>query len=552
MNPALKSRRVRALAPFAAAAAALSLVAAGCGGGDDSGEPAGASAAQVASFVPASAPVYVEVSTDFDGPQWTQIDALAKRFPAYPQARQQLDAALMEGDVDFNTQVKPLLGDRAAFAVISAGGGAAAAQATTTGTTPDLGAIRSAAKEGEYIAVVELAEGKEGDAEALIAREADGPPTTVDGVKVYRNDDSVIAVVPGAILASDDPADIKAAVDARAAGGDRTLAGNARYTDTIDALPEQTFASSYVDIGGLVQQQAATNPQVQAQAQALEMVKDTRLAAAAAAEPGGIRVKGVVVGGPEDAPDTAFSPALTRNVPGDAIAYFGFRNLQGQVENGVRQFSQSGGQDLLAQVQPLAAQLPSLLGVTLDDLRALTAREHAVVVAQGTPAPGAVLALEVEDGARAGRTLDALRQRAPGLVAQFRPGTQLPEWRQIDLEGGVKGWDLPINATGGVTYGVDGNLAIVGSNPQAVRAVQRPVQPLAQTPAFTEATAGMPDQVTSVTWVNVGEAVRLADGLGAFRDNPEALANLRKVTSISGWTTGGDEQTFEIFVRIAE
>jgi len=550
MLPAVKSRRARALVPFAAAAAALSLVAAGCGGDEASSDPAGASAAQAATYVPASAPVYVEVSTDFDGPQWTQIDTLAKRFPAYPEARRQLDAALMEGDVDFNTQVKPLLGDRAAFAVISTGGANVAVDPSTT--TPDLGAVRDAAQRGDYVVVVELAEGKEGDAEALIAREADGPPTTVDGVKVYSDDDSVVAVVPGAIIGANDAADIKAAVDAHAAGGDRTLAGSDRYTDTIGELPEQTFASSYVDVGGLVQQQLAANPQLQSQAQSLEMVKDTRLAAAAAAEPGGIRVKGVVVGGPEDAPDTSFTPGLTKNVPGDAIAYFGFRNLQGHVAHGVQQFAQSGGQELLQQVQPLTGQLPQLLGVTLDDLRALTAREHAVVVTQGTPVPGAALALEVEDGARAGRTLDTLRERSPGLVAQFRPGAELPAWRQVDLEGGVRGWDLPLGTTGGVTYGVDGNLAIVGTNPQAVRAVQRPVQPLAQTPAFTEATAGMPDQVTSVTWVNVGEVIRLADGLGAFRDNPEALANLRKVTSISGWTTGGEEQTFEVFVRIAE
>lgn len=546
--PVLKGRRARVLAPVAATAAALSLIAAGCGG-DGASDQTGAAATEAAGFVPASAPLYVEVSTDFDGAQWRQVDALARRFPGYPQARRELDQALMSGQVNFQTDVKPLLGGRAAVAVVAAP--TAPAPGTTT-TTPDVNQIERVAESGQYLAVVELADGKEAQAEALLAREADGAPTTVDGVKIFREGGSYAAVVPGAILASQDTADIQASIDAHKAGGDRTLAGSSRYTDTIGRLPEQTFVSSYMDVGTLVRQQVAANPQLQAQAQSLDMFTDARIAAAAAAEPGGIRVKGVVLGGPEDAPDTSFSPSLTKNVPGDAIAYVGFRNLQGHIAQGVQQFSRSGGQDLLNQVRPLTQQLQPLLGVTLDDLRALTSKEHAIVVTQGTPVPGAVLALQVDDGARATRTLDSLRVKAPQLLQQFAPGTQLPAWRSVDLENGVKGWDLPVRPTGGVTYGVDGDLAIVGSTPAAVRAVQRPVQPLAQTPAFTDATAGMPDQVTSVLWVNVGEAVRLADGLGAFDKQPQALANLRKVTSISGWTTGGDVQTFEVFVRIAE
>lgn len=543
--PTLKSRRSRVLVPLAATVTALSLVAAGCGGGDDP-DTTGAAAAKAAGYVPSGATVYLEVSTDFSGPQWTQIDTLGKVFPAYPDVKADIRASLSDSDVDFDREVRPLLGGRAAIAVLTA----PTAPAGATGTTPDLGAIEDAVDSGEYLGVVELAEGKEADAEALLAREADGPPQTVGSTKVYESDDSHAAVVPGAILFSDDTADLQAAIDARAAGGDRTLAGSSRFTDAIGRLPEQTFATGYVDVGAIVQQQAAANPALAQQQGAIDMAKDTRVVAATAAEAGGIRVKGVVVGGPEGADDTEFTPSLTQNAPADALGYVGFANLQGHAADAVRQFGASGGQELLNQASTVTAQLPQLLGVSLDDLRAATAGEHAVVVTKGTPVPGGALLLKVEDGARATRTLDSLREKAPALLAQTGNSVDLPAWQQVQLERGVQGWDLPVRPGSGVTYGVDGDLAIIGSSPAVVRSVQAPASPLSASAQFTEATAGMPDRVTSVVWVNVTEAVTLANGLGAFDDEPEAYANLQKVKSVSGWTTGGDEQTFEIFVRI--
>lgn len=550
--PALTGRRSRVIAPLAITMTSLSLIAAGCGGSESDASGA-AAAAKAAGYVPSSAPVYVEVSTDFDGPQWTQIDTLAKVFPAYTEARAELDRALTE-DVDFESKVKPLLGGKAAVAVLDTP--AVSPSTATTATSPEAGAraIERAAANGDYLGVVELAEGKEADAEALLAQQADGAPTTIGDVTVYREDDSFAAVVPGAILLSDDQADIKASIDARAAGGDRVLSGSDRFTEAFGTLPDQNFAASYIDVGTLVTQQVAAIPQGSApnplSGANLDMVEDTRVVAAATAEPEGVRVKGVVVGGPDAVDGTSFSPSLTEHVPADAIGYVGFQNLQGHVANAVEQVRANGGEELIQQAGALVPQLQPLLGVTLDDLRALTAGEHALVVTKGAPLPGVALALEVEDGARAATTLDSLRQKTPALVQQFRPGLDLPDWRRVPLEGGVQGWDLPVSATGGVTYGVDGTTAIIGSSPQVVRQVQRPVQPLSQSADFTAATAGMPNEVTSVVWVNVGEAVRLANALGAFTDEPDAYANLQKVKSVSGWTTGGDEQTFEIFVRI--
>ena len=78
-----------------AAVAGTALAVSGCGGSSDS-EP-GAAAGEVASWVPAGSPLYLEASTDFEGPQWTQVDTLAKLFPAYPSCGTMVDDALKSG-----------------------------------------------------------------------------------------------------------------------------------------------------------------------------------------------------------------------------------------------------------------------------------------------------------------------------------------------------------------------------------------------------------------------------------------------------------------------
>ncbi len=537
-------RRRRAVVLVTGALAGSALAVAGCGGGGDSAT--GSSPGEVASYVPTGSPLYLEATTDLDGPQWTQVDALAKLFPAYPKLRSMIDDSLKSDSVDFETEVKPLLGAHAAIAGLSLPD-AAAIQGSLTDTTGD--SATKAAQDMPFVGVVEIADGKRDAVEALIVKGGAKADGTHDGADVYTETDTVAAVDDNAIVVADTKDQLFQALDAHKAGGDKTLAGTSKFTDALGKLPADVFGQAYIDVGAIVQSAGSSQPQLKQLG--LADYQNAVVAASVAAEPDGARVKGVVLGAP-DSGAVEFSPTLTDKVPADAIAYIGFNNLAKTVTTILDQARAAQSGDTTQQLDALAGQLPSLLGVSLDDLSALASGEHAVVVTNGSPNPGAALLLKVADGSRATTTLDALRVGVPRLLQSFSPQTTLPAWRKVPLAAGVTGWQLPLAKTGGVVYGVDGDLAIVGTSVPAVTAVQRPVAPLSDSAAYTSASSGMPDKVTSVLWLNISEALDAADKLGALKTAPaETIANLRPLKSITAWSTGGSEPTFEVFLKIA-
>lgn len=541
----LRRRRAVALATGALAAAAIAV--AGCGGSSESGSTPG----EVASYVPAGSPFYLEVTTDFDGAQWRQIDELAKLFPAYPELRRMLDEELRGDEVDFDRDVKPLLGERAAIGILSLPD-PSGIQGSITSADPGsaAGAAAGAADDTEMVGVIELAEGQEEAATALILKGGATKAGEHDGVSFYQDsgDDTVVAVADGAIVITDSADRLRRALDAHEAGGEATLAGQDRFTDALAKLPADVFGQAYMDVGALIRQAGAGAPQLEQLG--LGDYGDVVVAASLAAEPEGARVKGVVTGAP-DVGVADFSPALDDRAPADAIAYLGFNDLAGGIATMLEQVRASQGEDVQRQIDAFGGQLPQLLGVTLDDLSALASGEHAVVVTGGRQ-PGVALALQVEDGARAQATLDKLRVGVPALLRTFSPDARLPEWQQVPLAAGVQGWRLPLDPRAGVVYGVDGELALLGTSVPAVTAMQRPASPLSASAAYQAGVSGMPDEVTSVLWLNVPRLIETAEAFDVFdADDAEVLANLEPVKSVAAWTTGGDTPTFEVFLRLA-
>ena len=85
-------RAVMPVVAIAAAGAAVGGIAvlSGCG----STASAGSAPASIAGYIPASSPLYVQVSTDTAGTQWTNLTRLGTLFPGFGDMRAELDKAL--------------------------------------------------------------------------------------------------------------------------------------------------------------------------------------------------------------------------------------------------------------------------------------------------------------------------------------------------------------------------------------------------------------------------------------------------------------------------
>jgi hypothetical protein len=560
--PPTAIRRRIALVASAAVLAAGALAVAGCGGDEAVSAPVDTAA----SYVPAGTPMYFEVTTEADGPQWNQVRELAQLFPAYPTLLAELQDKLDAENVDFERDVRPLLGARAAVGVTSLDAVDEVANAATgTTSTPDPAAAGDAATDavGESaLGVVDIADGARADVEALIERTGGRPDGELDGASVFLDpegdDTTVIGVTDEVMLVADRREDLAAALEANAAGGEATLAGTDAFTDTLGKLPDDVFGLMYVDVGAVVQAGGETLPQ-DVQFGSLGDLQDGHVGAAVIAEPEGLRIKGVATGVTAYENVTPFSPSLIANAPADALAYAEIANISGLIRGELDAFRATAEPEALEQIDAFGQAIPQILGVTVDQLAALGEGQQALIAVPGaTPAqmPGIAVLSQVADGAQASATLDSIREATPALLGMLggsEPGTTPNLWVRVPLPGGLQGWQLPVGEDFSVVYAVQGDLVVIGSSRQAVAAVLNPETSLAESPAYSEATAGMPESVTSVAWVNIRQVTQAAAAAGAFDDAPpESRANLRPLRSVAYWDAGGDEPAFEAFITIGE
>jgi hypothetical protein len=527
---------LRRLLVLICALGAVSVAIAGCGGGG------GASAPQTpAGFVPSSFPLYIEGSANPDSPQWVQARTLAQKFPSYPKLLEELTQVFSENGLDFDRDVRPLLGERVGIA------------------------LESFADEAGMVLAVELADGKEGDAVALIERAASqaGTPTPADhgGVDYYTVDDMLLAVDDGVALMADTQGALTAAIDAHDAGGDRVIANNARYTDVLAKLPADALATAYVDVGGAVA--GVEDSSAALGLRLFGLSPESALGLAVTAHQNGVVLKAVGERIALLSSAEAYTPTLLNHVPRDALGYLGFTNFSGIVE-GVLTALQSDP-ELGPELGALTGQLSGFedeLGVTLDDIRALAEDEGALVVTEGPSGasfPGIVAVLKQADGARAKQTLDTLRPTLRQVLAFAQIGfsaagggdpSPVPDWREVPLANGVSGWELPLDPEAGIVYGIEGDLLYIGTKPAAVREAQAPAAPLSADAAYKAASQLVPATGSLRIWANVQQILSMLDRMGAFREDAELLQNLRLVQNAIISLAGGETSTLDGFVTI--
>ena len=481
----------------------LVVLAAGCGG---SGSPGGA-----AEVVPADAAFYLVADTDFEGDQWDAVQELAAKFPGgedlLGRIVQEIESESGE-EIDFEQDVDPALGPEVAVVVLAPEPGSDQPETVVVLTQPD-------------------------DEEALqrLIEEGDEPA-------VSRAVDDWQAI-------SDD----EAALDRYAAAleGER-LADSEEFEDAMDGLDEDVLVTVY---GNLRQAQEAAEAESGGQLDPFDTFFPAGEApvfgGTARAEGDGARLDGRLVysGDVEDTPFSMepFDAELSDRVPGDALAYLAFNDLEGAI---------SAYRDAIAEADPeFESQIgmaEAFLGVSLEeDIAPLFAGEGAVYVRRGALIPEVTLVTEVEDEEQAVGTLDDVVAGIGTFV-----GIGEPERREVD---GVEVREIPISPPFSLSYAAFDGLLVVTTSADGIADLRADEDRLADDEAYAEALdrAGVPGETSGFAYVDLEEALPLLFGYAeaGLGEASDARQYTEPLTSLVLWgEQDGSTQSFSVFVGI--
>ncbi len=351
---------------------ALAVGVSACGGASSSGQTPPQPAA---SFVPSTAPVYLEFSTALGSTQWRRAEAIASVFSGDPVIRHDVQSLMGIAGRDIGPQLAPLLGARVGIGVIS---------------SPAAGGSAPGPAGAQVIAVAELTPGDDAQAQRIMA--GSGAHTTVvDGqtIDTAAHGSYVAAVTDNALVVATDRADLAAALAAHARGG-ANLAGSARFAKAVGQLPSDTFGEVDLQARWVVDASPTARAEF-ARLGAVDRLDNEQLVASIASEPNGVRVQGIVVGAPAAA-SVSFAPATITALPGSTVAYVHSPDLPRQAA-ALRPALAGVTSPGLASVVDVvsAAELPVLLGLTPGELAEPTTAALVTSLAPTTQPAGAVI-----------------------------------------------------------------------------------------------------------------------------------------------------------------
>ncbi|CAN5563181.1 hypothetical protein BH20ACT19_BH20ACT19_00430 [soil metagenome] len=211
-------------------AVVLSLfVIAGCGGDDDGGDasPLGNALA----YAPADSPFVVAIDTDVEGSQFEAIQAIGERFPFADQARDALEETLSEEDLDFEQDLKPVLGNEFVVA----------------GT--DVRSLTDEGDDDDFVGAIEV-----GDQEALdnfVEKSNLDEIGEESGATLYESEDGDISAVDGDTLVVAASRQLLEEALARHDGDDSLSTED--FESGVEDLPAESLVRGYFDVAGLIE-----------------------------------------------------------------------------------------------------------------------------------------------------------------------------------------------------------------------------------------------------------------------------------------------------------
>lgn len=436
-----------------AAAAAASVVLAGCGGGGGNKAASGP-----ASIAPGNAAAYVSVSTNFDSAGWNKAEALLDRFPGKEDILASLRSSLEQEGLDWETDVKPALGDEVDLVWTDFQGG------------------------GQNI--VGITKPKDVDKFNALLAKTSNPP-------VYEQ-------IEGWTVFASEQDELDAFERARADNG--SLEDNSTFTDAMDALPSDSIVKAFVR-GNAVQtafdqrleQSGAPADTTKKQVGSLDAIT-------AAVTPGsdGIRIASSF-NGDLDLGGGGYHAELPSSLPAGAMFYLSFNGIGNRLNKLVDSLGSS-----IPNFDQQRAQIELALGYPLKDVFDLLSGEGAFVLyPTATGTPPVLFAAKIGDETKAQRILDRL-----ATLAAASGSLQI---RSVQI-GSVRASEITLqNGTHAYAAVFDGKLVTTNSR-AAIEAMQGSGSKLADDSSYKGALTGAdaPSETSGFLYANLNDGLQWA------------------------------------------
>ncbi len=467
--------RLRAL-PFLIAALCAVLLAACGGSGDPDAEPA--------SVVPASAPLYFEVTVRPEGDVRADVEAAARKIFRQEQPvaelRRLIDQGLAKEDVSFGEDIEPWLGRRIGFFATN-----------LTQDEPDVAFV--AAVEDTKEALDSIAAVNENEAE-LQEREYNGTSYRFD-----PEDATALAEV-GEFVVLGDEALVGQIIDAEEGG--EVLTDDDRFSQAREAVGEEGIGFGYLNVQALLDlagQDGSIPPQ------GLEPVRQLigeSVALSLTAQESAVALDVVSVGAkPQPGTDPAAVAEAVKTLPAGSLAGLGLGDIGAQVEG---QLAASGlGPNVLGQVEQAT-------GINVqEDLLSWMGQGSAFVQGTGVGDIGGALIVQTEDRQA---TLDALEQIQPLLEAQDATVEEVDEGGLQGLEAEFEGLPLPVYLV------VADERFLVALGDAALESATDPQGALGDDQGFKQAAGALGEGMQPSFYASVPGLVALAESFGLAQD----------------------------------
>lgn len=213
---------------LAATLAAVCLAIAGCGGSD-----ADSPLDEALGYFPEDAPLAVILSTDLESEQYQAADERARELPFGPLLLQQLEQELGGEGVDFDDDIRPLLGNDAVVGIA------------------EPRSLLADEVEG-FVAVLQTEDA--GKLEDLAQQDTESVGEE-SGATLYRDDETFLAVKDDVLVISDSEDQLRAALEQRE-GDDRLREDDVEAA--FEDLPEDAAARIYGNVEALLEADPAT------------------------------------------------------------------------------------------------------------------------------------------------------------------------------------------------------------------------------------------------------------------------------------------------------